>query len=74
MAVPAIDRQRKRGNRRDGTGQSREVTVGPARRVRYQQLGLPLENSIHVCVHGWRLYSPRACRLSHPAVSVMKTA
>jgi hypothetical protein len=30
------------------------MNVGPARRVQYQQLGLPIENSIHVCVlvHG----------------------
>jgi hypothetical protein len=32
------------------------VTVDPARRVQYQQLGLPIENSIHVCVLGSRLY------------------
>ena len=30
------------------------MNVGPARRVQYQELGLPIENSIHVCVlvHG----------------------
>jgi hypothetical protein len=32
------------------------VTVDPARCVQYQQLGLPIENSIHVCVLGSRLY------------------
>ncbi len=39
-----------------GDRRSAGVTVDPARRVQYQQLGLPIENSIHVCVPGSRLY------------------
>src|SRR5712692_3610658 len=60
VAGRIVARKRKRGNRTGGASQSRRanragVTVDPARRVQYQHLGLPIENSIHVCVLGSRL-------------------